>query len=234
MRLLDREHMRPFGFDLWNYDDVRARAGEIVSFLVDGLMPPLTHGGPWPQEWIDLFVRWKDTEFQRLDIGTASGGITAAQSGSIVTLTAKGRVPSSGFAVWLNLERVNGEKREYRLVQEPPVTPVPGPERPFTARERLDTGGTSVTLSVTDSQGTHDVPIAGGNFLHILGPFERVARELAGAGIALNAAPRVDTPTTIKLDEHELHLTGDDMFTEVSGSPEALELLSRRVRRARR
>jgi hypothetical protein len=160
MRLLDREHMLPFGFDLWSYEDTKTHAADIIGVVKDGFMPPVSHGGPWPQEWIDLFVRWKETGFQRLQLGTASTGITAAKSGAAVTLVAKGRVPSPGFTVWLDLEHVSPAERRYRLVQEPPIAPAPGPERPFTARERFETDDPTLVLRVTDAIGTHTVPIA--------------------------------------------------------------------------
>lgn len=236
MRLLDRDHMRPFELDLWNYDDVRAGADDILEFLQNGPMPLRSHGGPWPHEWIDLFRRWKDTGFHQLERGTAAGGYTAVRSGTLVTLAAKGRVPSPGFTVWLNLERAEADRREYKLVQEPPVAPVPGPDRPFNARERFETDAASVVVSVNDSQGTHDVPVTGAAFLHILGSPERVTRELMAIGNVVSPESRSNfAETTMKFEGHVLRLSSDEMFTEVSGTPEALEAFGRRMgARARR
>lgn len=54
--------------DLEDYDAVKAGADNILDRISRGeneagLMPPKDNGGPWPQEWIDLFKRWKDDGF---------------------------------------------------------------------------------------------------------------------------------------------------------------------------
>ncbi len=50
----DREAMN-FVFDLWDYNDVRNQAENILERLEDGSMPC---DGEWPPEQIDLFRRW--------------------------------------------------------------------------------------------------------------------------------------------------------------------------------
>lgn len=50
----DREAME-FAFDLWDYNDVRAHAGDILERLEDGTMPC---DDEWPPEQIELFRRW--------------------------------------------------------------------------------------------------------------------------------------------------------------------------------
>lgn len=50
----DRESM-DFAFDLWDYQDVRTRAEEILERLTDGSMPC---DGEWPEQQIALFRRW--------------------------------------------------------------------------------------------------------------------------------------------------------------------------------
>jgi hypothetical protein len=50
----DKEAM-DFIFDLWNYDDVRANAENILERLEDGSMPC---DGEWPPNQIELFRRW--------------------------------------------------------------------------------------------------------------------------------------------------------------------------------
>src|SRR5258708_27266623 len=73
-RATDREHMRSEkGLDLWDYDEVRAQADFILDCLKGQgpLIPPSTSGGPWPDEWAQLFQRWKDTEFKHLELGPA-------------------------------------------------------------------------------------------------------------------------------------------------------------------
>jgi hypothetical protein len=59
-RDVDIEHMS-FAFDLAKFEDVRDNSALILGRLkgVGGsVMPPKTHGGPWPDEWIALFERW--------------------------------------------------------------------------------------------------------------------------------------------------------------------------------
>ena len=53
----DRQSMS-FGFDLWSYDDVRARAAGILARLQDGSMPC---DGAWPAARIEVFQRWTQT-----------------------------------------------------------------------------------------------------------------------------------------------------------------------------
>jgi hypothetical protein len=50
----DREAM-DFAFDLWDYNDVRTHAEDILERLTDGTMPC---DGEWPEEQIAQFRRW--------------------------------------------------------------------------------------------------------------------------------------------------------------------------------
>ncbi len=55
---LFREHDRSsmtFSFDLWDYDDVRTNALEILSVTEAGEMPC---DEPWPKERVDILRRW--------------------------------------------------------------------------------------------------------------------------------------------------------------------------------
>jgi hypothetical protein len=54
----DRKSMM-FAFDLWDYDDVRDNADDIVERLDDGSMPC---DDPWPPERIALFTRWVESD----------------------------------------------------------------------------------------------------------------------------------------------------------------------------
>ena len=56
-RQQDRQSMS-FAFDLWSFDDVRARAADILARLQEGSMPC---DGAWPAEKIEVFKRWADT-----------------------------------------------------------------------------------------------------------------------------------------------------------------------------
>lgn len=58
-RLMDVNVMRAIaGFDLHNYDDVKANGDAILGRLSDGSMPC---DGPWPQADVDLLKKWMDT-----------------------------------------------------------------------------------------------------------------------------------------------------------------------------
>jgi hypothetical protein len=50
----DRAAMKS-AFDLWSYDDVRARASDILTQVRNGTMPC---DGAWPSEHVQLFQRW--------------------------------------------------------------------------------------------------------------------------------------------------------------------------------
>ena len=52
----DRDEMK-FAFDLWNYNDVRTHAQDILERLGDGSMPC---DGEWPEEQIAKFERWME------------------------------------------------------------------------------------------------------------------------------------------------------------------------------
>jgi hypothetical protein len=62
---LDHDHML-FELDLWNYDDVKSNANDIVRRLRGQggpvMPPPPERGGdgPWPKDKIDLFQSWID------------------------------------------------------------------------------------------------------------------------------------------------------------------------------
>ena len=53
-RPMDRDEMA-FAFDLWNADDVRSNADEILERLREGTMPC---DGAWSADNIELFGRW--------------------------------------------------------------------------------------------------------------------------------------------------------------------------------
>ena len=55
-REYDRENM-DYSFDLWEYDDVKDNADDILDRLEEGDMPC---DAPWPEERIALFRQWVD------------------------------------------------------------------------------------------------------------------------------------------------------------------------------
>jgi len=61
-RDIDIQHMAWF-CDLSKYEDVRDNVDDILDRLTQTgrrQMPPVDAGGPWSQDRIDLFQRWKD------------------------------------------------------------------------------------------------------------------------------------------------------------------------------
>jgi hypothetical protein len=53
----DRESME-FAFDLWDYQDVRTHAEDILERLTEGTMPC---DGKWPEEQVAQFRRWVES-----------------------------------------------------------------------------------------------------------------------------------------------------------------------------
>src|SRR5438876_741752 len=105
VRLLDQDRMLidpAKRIDLWDYDQVRLNADKIINRLKAD-MPPGNYGGPWPQEWIALFQRWKDEGFLRLQVGSADANeYRASRTGTIVSVTGQGKFPAEGFQAWLD------------------------------------------------------------------------------------------------------------------------------------
>lgn len=157
MRLIDRDHMIEVGLDLFSYDTVKARAQRILDRLRDrsDSMPPLNYGGPWPEEWIALFQRWKDEGFLRL--GSATAKYRATRDGELVTLTASGMLPNQNDVAWFDRRTPGENPREYTLWVETPVPPEPG-EVPFDLEETFR-DKVSRSIVVHDAAGRHEIPI---------------------------------------------------------------------------
>ena len=151
-RATDREHMR-YTLDLWAYESVVANADDIIGRLETAAdMPPAALGGPWPQEWIDLFRRWKDAGFKRLELGTAQ--FTVTRSATTVTVKATGTFPAAGYAGWLQLESETETTKTYAWYFEPPDAPEAGTGEEFEFKERYNSSDNR-TLFIHDSTGVH-------------------------------------------------------------------------------
>jgi hypothetical protein len=151
-RATDREHMI-FALDLWDYQQLVDRHDVILARL-EADMPPLDSGGPWPQEWVDLFRRWGTTGFKRLELG--AGQYTRTQTASAVTIRATGTLQAAGYRVWLQLESTTDTSKTYVLYLEKPDQPVVGDPPAFSIRERFAPTDTRA-VSVRDSAGIHPV-----------------------------------------------------------------------------
>lgn len=153
----DRDHMIPHGLNLWSYDEVVEHAGKILELLENAdptlTMPPPELGGPWPQEWIDLFRRWKEGGRKRLELGAAE--ITVKRTTGAVTIKATGTFPAAGYQGWLQLESESDTAKTYVLYFEPPDSPVAGTAGAFELKERYRATDTR-TLFIHDSTGVQE------------------------------------------------------------------------------
>lgn len=132
-RELDRMHMllvTDGGLDLWDYGSVKkystpppAPRGKMGENLSSG-MPVEGTGGPWPPEWIDLFNRWVDSGYPRLELATAQTVTASKLPGSTpgmvdLTIRAIGKLPpGQTYRVWVDFEFDRRTPFEYVLYQE--------------------------------------------------------------------------------------------------------------------
>lgn len=161
MRLLDLEKMLTFtGLDLSDYDTVRRKASEIYGRIQTD-MPWTVYGGLWPKEWVQLFKRWIDTGFKRLDLGKPSFPYQASREKALVTVIGASVVPDDSYEGWLQPALVEGGGREYTLYwQEPDLTPTP----PLYPKEVVFEETFSAPLGlasvfIRDADGRHEIPI---------------------------------------------------------------------------
>jgi hypothetical protein len=127
IRATDREHMR-WAFDLWDYDQVVQHAAEVEARLaVD--MPPNKDGGPWPDEWLQLFHRWQESGFKRLELGTAN--YAWSERPPIAFVQATGTYPAAGYRGWLQIEAETNTEKTYVLYFEAPDDPAEGTAESF-------------------------------------------------------------------------------------------------------
>ena len=154
IRATDREHMLS-RFDMWDYDQVVAHAEELLARLEADMPTPAT-GGTWPEEWIAVFRRWKETGFKRLEFGTAQ--FQRTQAGSKIVITATGTFPAAGYRGWLQLEGDTPAGRTYHLYFEAPDQPAAGQPSPFSLRERYAASDTRPVF-VRDATGLFELPL---------------------------------------------------------------------------
>lgn len=155
MRASDREHML-FKFDLWDYDAVVAHSAEIANRIrVD--MPTIPTGGPWPEEWVALFDRWRAEGFKRLELGIATYNLSEVNNRFVIT--GSGTKPGAKHRAWLQLDAETAIAKTYVLYVEAPHNPSTNTPTAFTVRERYPATDTR-TVFVRDAAGTHEVLLA--------------------------------------------------------------------------
>lgn len=128
-RAIDRQRMLS-RFDLWDYSDVTQpdtlakicdRVARAMTSPIHGEMPPFDFGGPWPFEWIELFLRWANSGCLRLESVTSDVLFQVVPLGpSAVSLVAKGTNPDFGYAVWFEPEFGATAPLRFSLYREPP------------------------------------------------------------------------------------------------------------------
>ncbi len=155
-RRKDRDSML-WAFDLWNYEDVKHHAEEILTRLeVD--MPPEAHGGTWPPEWIATFKRWiEEDDFGQLELG--KGTYSASQSGDVLTLKAAGDYPTDTHVGWLQRRESSLDVTlEFDLFLDS-IEEGSEPGFPFDIKEELTVSQTIETVLVHDATGAHTVVV---------------------------------------------------------------------------
>jgi hypothetical protein len=152
-RLIDCDHMRPYGLELFDYDSIVTNKEAISEALKNG-MPPADAGGPWPEEWIALFERWVSLECPRLQLASGVTYSLTRMAGT-AQLKAEGQTPGANIPVWFERLNENESPREYVLYFA--AAGNPGPPQPFTATEALPEEVTSV--SVRDADGSRTVSL---------------------------------------------------------------------------
>jgi hypothetical protein len=161
VRELDRLHMRQFkNIDLWDYGTVAkpAVAAKILRALQAppaDIMPPLAYGGPWPEEWVQLFQRWVAEGYPRLGLGAASQ-VSAQRNGPVVALTADGPGPGPGSTVWL--DRYSGPEDADFVLYQDAVSPA-GLGQSYPVTDYFPVPAAVAQLIVLDSAGIRTVTI---------------------------------------------------------------------------
>lgn len=162
-RELDRVHMArmspPKRIDLTDYDDVKSRQQEIIDLLANASpMPPLDAGGPWPREWIDLFIRWKQTGFGRLAKATGSNFQLVLVAPGRYTLSCDVTLPDARATAWFEILQARPEAQFYEVVMEKVDGTAPAPTT-IPIEERVRGPLTVSEVVVVDATGEHRLAV---------------------------------------------------------------------------
>jgi hypothetical protein len=162
-RLLDQVHMLRLSpanrVDLFDYQQVRGRYSEILEWLDSASpMPPMTHGGPWPREWIDLFTRWKETGFGKLGGGASSNLQLVLIASQRYLLSCDVALSDATAMAWFDVVQARPEQQLYRIVVE--QVDVANPTPTTASIEESIRGPLTVNeVVVIDAVGEHRLPI---------------------------------------------------------------------------
>lgn len=157
-RVLDQVHMIRLPpaarIDLTDYQQVRDGNLDIIDVLKSSSMPPAGEGGPWPKEWIDLFVRWTQTGFGRLTKATGSNFKLVLTAPNRYTLSCDVTLPDSSATAWFDILQARPEAQIYAVVMEQIDGADPSPTT-FTIEERIRGPLTVSEVIVLDAAGEH-------------------------------------------------------------------------------
>lgn len=162
-RALDQVHMLrlPPGsrVDLFDYQQVKDKHPDVLEWLESASpMPPMTHGGPWPREWIDLFKRWKGTGFGRLGGATSSNLQLALIGAQRYLLSCDVALPDATAMAWFDIVQARPDQQLYRIVVE--QVDVANPTPTTASIEESIRGALTVNeVVVVDAAGEHRLPI---------------------------------------------------------------------------
>jgi hypothetical protein len=162
-RLLDQVHMlrlpAPKRLDLTDYQQVRDRHQQIRELIGDASsMPPAETGGPWPQEWIDLFDHWKTTGFGRLTQPIASNFRLTLTAPERYTLSCSVTLPNSNSFAWLDIVKAQPDAQIYSIAMEVPEEVPPAPIS-VAVEERIRGPLTVAEAVIVDGAGEHRVTV---------------------------------------------------------------------------
>ncbi len=133
-RMIDLDHMLQRELDLADYDVVKDQADEILEHIRSSSpMPTAATGGPWPEEWIALFVRWTE-HFHKLDVNDGRNYSLNKAFGKF-QLSGDTSLPHFGAKTWFDLRGIRDGNRVYWLVLERALPAPPDLETDVTIRE---------------------------------------------------------------------------------------------------
>lgn len=146
-----------WAFDLWNYEDVRAHADNILTRLeVD--MPPESHGGVWPSEWVETFRRWVTEDFGRLERG--EGEYSARQEGAKLVISASGEYPTDTHKGWFQRAEAGDSDSipQFDFFFDS-IEEGSQPGFPFNVAEEVDSPAVVSYVVVHDRTGLRDIAV---------------------------------------------------------------------------
>lgn len=139
-RASDRDNMLS-RFDLWDEGYFYSDAGEPHMIFIQrlfnrldrsitdhDLMPPRSHSGPWPKEWLDIYQRWMDEGCRRLSMGDGYNYDLFRSGSNRYALSVNVKIPDNSQA-WFQRKYEGPSSLIYELF-------VQNEEKPSTVEEK--------------------------------------------------------------------------------------------------